>query len=261
MLLAGRVAVVTGATRGIGEAIARRFAAEGACVVLTGRTEEGGRRVEFEISQDGGRALFVRADNLRRDDVEGAVQTAVKTFGTVTTLVNNAASVGRRDGNALTVQDGVIDELMHVQVHAVVWACRAAIPHMERAGGGSIINISTIGSMFPRQGALAYATSKGALNSLTLQLAADHARGNIRANALILGRIASTPHLDADYADPDFSASSAALSLLNRVGQPEEVASVCAFFASDESSFITGALVPVDGGAMLKRNELPFSAS
>lgn len=253
MRLEGKVAVVTGATRGIGAAIAHQLAAEGASVVLTGRTEEAGREIESQILRDGGQALFVRADHSHREEVAALIETTVRAFGSLTTLVNNAARQDLEDGTALTVDDDVIAEMMQVHLHAAVWACRAAIPHMERAGGGSIINISTIGSMFPRPGALAYAVSKGAVNSLTLQLAVDHAGANIRANALILGRIAAIPRL---YEDPAFRASSAGLSLLARVGKPEEVAGACAFLASDDADFITGALLPVDGGTMLKRNEL-----
>lgn len=254
MRLDDKVAVVTGATRGIGEAIARRLARDGASVVLTGRSEDAGRRIESQILADGGRALFVRADHSHREQVEAAVAEAARAFGSPTTLVNNAARQDLQDGTALTVEDDVIFEMMRVHLQAAVWASRAVIPHMQRRGGGSIVNISTIGSMFPRPGVLAYAVSKGALNSLTLQLAVDHATANVRANALILGRIAAIPE---HYEDPAFRAASAALSLLGRVGEPSEVASACAFLASDESGFITGALLPVDGGTMLRRNELP----
>lgn len=253
MGLDGKVAVVTGATRGIGAAIAHQLAGEGAKVVLTGRTEKDGREIESRIVHEGGEALFVSADHSHREEVAAVIETAVDAFGSLTTLVNNAARQDLEDGTVLTVDDDVIVEMMQIHLHAAVWACRAAIPHMERAGGGSIVNISTIGSMFPRPGALAYAVSKGALNSLTLQLAVDHALTNIRANALILGRISASPRL---YEDPEFRASSARLSLLGRIGEPKEVASACAFLASDAARFITGALVPMDGGAMLKRHEL-----
>lgn len=250
--LAGQVALITGSTRGIGEAIARRFVAEGASVVVTGRSEDEGARVTESLAAAGGAAHFVRTDVSVESDVEHAVAEAERAFGKLTTLVNNAAPTemvgpGGVDTGVADLSDAAFDRIASVALNGMLHCCRHAVPAMTRAGGGSILNISSAASMLGVAGTSAYTATKGAMNALTRQMAVEYAARGIRSNALVVGFVLSSDMARAMAADPVLGSAMRSVQL-TRLGEPDDIAQAATFLVSGEAAFITGALLAVDGG-------------
>lgn len=263
--LAGKVAVVTGSTRGIGRATAIRFAQEGAAVVVTGRSEDAGRAVETEIRDAGGEAVYVPTDLSREDDVVAMVRVAVDRFGALTTLVNNAAPTelmgpGRRDRRVTELENDAWDSIMLVGLKAVVWCCKYAIPAMIDAGGGAVVNISSAASLLGTPGLDTYTASKGALNALTRSIAVEYAADNIRANCIASGMVLSSEGAWKLMEDPAIGGATRAIHL-TRLGMPEDIANAALFLASDEAAFVTGAVIPVDGGVTARMPVPDLSAA
>lgn len=259
------VALVTGSTRGIGQGICERFAAEGASVVITGRSEEDGRRVETTIRERGQRAAFVPMDIGDEADVATAVRFAVQTFGKLTTLVNNAAptefvtpGVGY-DQPVTQLSAERFDDILHVGLAGTMHAFRHAIPAIRDAGGGSVVTISSASAVMGTPGLPGYTATKGALNALTRQIAVDYAGDNIRVNALILGYVASGDLVNSLGAHPEYGKALRDM-YLTRLGRVEDIAAAALFLASDEAEFITGSSLVVDGG-LTARMQLPTLAS
>jgi NAD(P)-dependent dehydrogenase (short-subunit alcohol dehydrogenase family) len=249
--LEGRVAIVTGAGRGIGEGIARRFAREGAAVVVTQRTADEGEGVAAAIRDEGGEATFVPADVARSDDVRAVVAAAVEAYGRLDVVCANAG-VGLRE----TVENTSMDEydrVMDANVRGVFLCLQHAIPELRRSGGGSMIAIASVASFVAFPVDAAYCASKGAVLMLTKQAALDYAPEGIRVNAICPGFIV-TPMLDvycAAHEDPEAAlAEVVALHPMGRLGTPDDVASTAVFLASDDAGWITGAAIPVDGGLL-----------
>jgi NAD(P)-dependent dehydrogenase (short-subunit alcohol dehydrogenase family) len=244
--LKGKIGIVTGAGSGIGRACAIALAREGANVALIGRRRE---RVEEVGREIGDRAIAIAADVSNKDDLPRLLDDTVSRFGGLTFLVNNAGVL--HVGNAEQITEEEWDHTFNVNVRAVWLLSRAALPHMRRAGDGSIINIaSTLGIVGARNRA-AYAPSKGAVVLLTKSMAVDHGHENIRVNAICPSFVESelTAAVIAQAGDPATARRErTAAHPIGRLGQPEDIAGLAVYLASDESSWMTGAILPVDGG-------------
>jgi NAD(P)-dependent dehydrogenase (short-subunit alcohol dehydrogenase family) len=241
-LLTGKVALITGATAGIGAATARLFAERGAKLLLTGRNEAAGVKLAAELGGD-----FLAQDIAAAQAAATLIAWAVAVHGRLDVLVNNAGILF--PGTATDCSDEDWDAIMAVNVTAPFRLSRAAVPVMVAQGGGAIVNVASDWGLVAAVGAVAYGTSKGALVQLTRSMAADHARQNIRVNAVCPGDT-DTAMLRADPR-ANSAAHLAALAEalpLGRIGQPRDVAAAIAFLASDDAAFITGAMLAVDGG-------------
>jgi meso-butanediol dehydrogenase / (S,S)-butanediol dehydrogenase / diacetyl reductase len=254
MRLEGKVALITGGTRGIGREFVDRFAREGASVVFTGRSLEAGRAVEEEARTRGHSVVFAPGSAASEDDVREAVATAVQTFGTLTTLINNAAAThltgpGRPDTSVVDTPTAVFDEVVRTGLYGTFWAAKYAIPHMIEAGGGAIINISAASSVLSIQGRPSYQSSKGGINSLTRQIAVDYGRFGIRSNAIIVGfTFTGGEEMVKMTANEELMGPVRKSIMLPRIGLSSDIANGAVFLASDEGDFITGVLLPIDGG-------------
>lgn len=248
----GKVTVVTGAASGIGRVTAMALAAEGAPVVI-GDVNEAGAAVAEEIVSAGGTCRFVRADVRSWDDVAGLVGTAVGAHGRLDVMVNNAAVA--IPGSAGSMSEDEWSHVLDVNLSGVWRGMRLAIPAMRNTGGGSIVNISSVQSLVGFVGWAGYAASKGGINALTQQAAVEYAPEGVRVNAVVPGTIMTemNERIMAEALDPDAQmAEWTSMHPVGRVGRPEEVASAVVFLASDESSFVTGTLLRVDGGMVVK---------
>jgi 3-oxoacyl-[acyl-carrier protein] reductase len=250
--LVGKVAVVTGSTRGIGEVTARHLAREGARVIVTGRSQDRGAAVAASIRSEGGEATYVRADLSNEDEVQGVITGARDRYGSVTTLVNNAVPADRLGylsgaEQVTTVTREILEQVMAAGVNGVVYMCKYAMPEMAKAGGGAIVNIGSTVSLMGYRGLIAYTAMKGAVDAITRAIAVEGAPSNIRCNALILGSVPSGEATAHHASNPEFQAALEAAHL-TRLGRPQDVAFAVAFLVSHESEFMTGALIPLDGG-------------
>ncbi len=249
MRLEGKVALISGGARGMGAEEARIFAREGAKVVIGDISEDEGKAVEAQISEAGGQALFVRLDVTQESDWTSAVDQAVSRFGKLDVLVNNAGISSR----AFTDDIGIDawDKIMEVNSKGVFLGTRAAVPMMLEAGGGSIINISSImGLVGSAGGHPAYNASKGAVRIFSKAMAVRHGKDNIRVNSVHPGFM--PPMASGIAYDQEQRRGSLEQTPLGREGRIEEVANAVLFLASDEASYITGAELAVDGGFTAK---------
>jgi meso-butanediol dehydrogenase / (S,S)-butanediol dehydrogenase / diacetyl reductase len=247
MRLDGKVMLVTGATSGIGAAIALEAAKEGAKLVLTGRSAERGEAIRRQCSG----AVFHAGDIAQKGVPETLVDAAVKEFGRLDILVNNAGIVHRHTAETATDQEW--DDVIATNVTGVFRMSRATLRHMKRQGGGTIINIGSDWALVGGRNAFAYCASKGAVAQMTRAMAVDHARDNIRVNCICPGDI-ETPMLASGIAKRGMTLEDglkhlAAAIPMGRVAQPREIARAAVFLASDDSSFMTGAMLSVDGGS------------
>ena len=242
----GKVALVSGGARGMGAAEARMLALEGAKVVIGDILEDEGRRAEAEINEAGGECVFVRLDVTSAADWQNAVALAVSRFGKLDILVNNAGIVAR--GVLEDSSEEEWDRIMAVNGKGVFLGTQAAIPEMRRAGGGSIINTSSISGMVGQDYVqAAYNASKGAVRIFTKATAIQYAREGIRANSVHPGAV-DTPMAGARLNDPELQRQSEERIPLGRTGKPEDIAYGVLYLASDESSFVTGSELVIDGG-------------
>jgi NAD(P)-dependent dehydrogenase (short-subunit alcohol dehydrogenase family) len=242
MRLAKKVALITGAGGGIGRAIARAFAGEGAQIVIAGRNKERLDLVAREIAAD---CLPIAADVSNLREIESLVESATSHFRRLDVLVNNAAVLYA--GTAESQTEAEWDETFHTNVRGVWLLSRAVLPHLRKAGGGSIINLGSTLSVVGARNRISYSASKGAVLLLTRSMALDHASEKIRVNCICPG-VVETEMVAQFSADPVERQKRIALHPLGRFGQPEDIAKAAVFLASDESSWITGAAFPVDGG-------------
>jgi len=244
--LQGKVALVTGGGAGMGAAIAKAFAREGAAVVITGRRKELLDKVVADIAGAQGRALAVAGSVADESHAREAVEQAVRTFGRLNVLVNNAG-IGAFGKLVHETDDATWDDVLAINLTGAFRMTRASVPAMLKAGGGSIVNMSSIASLVGIPMLAAYAATKGGLDALTRCTAIDYAKQGIRCNAVNPGLV-DTPMAAGLINDPEKMAWVMNMYPLNRPGKPEEVASLVLYLASDESAWVTGAHFPIDGG-------------
>jgi len=245
--LDGRVAIVTGGASGIGKASADLFAREGAKVVVCDWDERGGMDTVTAICSAGGEATFVRTDVSNEADVRSMVTSTVERYGRLDVLFNNAGIEGHM--GVPTGETSLEDwnRVIAVNLTGVFLGCRYAIPEMLKNGGGSIVNNASVAGMVGFAGIPAYCASKGGVVQLTKTTALEYATQGIRVNCLCPGVIDTPMVRRAAPSDADVAGYSA-MEPVGRLGRPEEVAALALFLAADDSSFITGAIIPVDGG-------------
>ncbi|MEM7019110.1 MAG: SDR family oxidoreductase [Pseudomonadota bacterium] len=244
-LLADKIAIITGAGSGIGAASAHRFAEEGACVVVVDIRERKAEQVASEIEEKGGSALHLQVDVSNADSVRGMVEATIARFGRLDILFNNAGTLRPGTAVELSVEDW--DLVMGVNVRSVYLGAKYAVPHMEAQGSGSIINTASISGLHGDGNAVVYAASKAAVINLTRALSTDHAPHGVRVNAICPGTI-ETPPVQRMMSDPDVLTRNEHAHALGRLGQPAEIANAALWLASDQSSFVTGEAIVVDGG-------------
>lgn len=247
MRLAGKTAIVTGAGGGFGEGIAMRFAAEGARVVVADLNTDAAQSVAAVIGEA---AIAVAGDVSHGPDVQAMVHSAVRHFGGLDIVVNNAGTT-HRNGPLLDVDEATFDRVYAVNVKSLYWMAQAAVPVLRRQGrGGSIINISSTAGIRPRPGLVWYNGTKGAVNTMTQCLAIELAPDNIRVNAVcpVLGATGLTELFMGQPDRPEVREKFLATIPLGRLSLPADIANACLWLAEDSSAFITGILLPVDGG-------------
>ena len=252
MRLDGTVALITGGTSGIGEATALLFAAEGAKVAITGRNEERGAGVVDAIAQQGGEAIFVRADVRVAADCERSVDRTIEAFGRIDTLFNNAGVYVAND--AVGCSEDEWDAQVDTSLKGAFLMSKYALPHMIAQGSGSIVHCASGWGLVGGEKAVAYCAAKGGMVVMTKAMALDHGPQGIRVNAVCPGDT-ETPMEHEDARNQGLSweayvANAVAGRAIERMATPEEIARAVLFLASDDASFITGAALPVDGGGV-----------
>jgi NAD(P)-dependent dehydrogenase (short-subunit alcohol dehydrogenase family) len=240
--LSGKSAIITGGGSGIGKAIAAAFAREGAGVAIAGRHQE---KLDDAAREIGPNCLAVAADVSKPDDVTRLVNAAIEKFRRIDILVNNAAVL--LPGTAESISEEEFDQTFNVNVRGLWLLARTVLPHMRAAGGGSIINIGSVLSTLGARNRVAYSASKGAVLAMTRAMALDHAAEKIRVNCICPG-IVETEMVAQFSLDENARRQRLAWHPLGRFGQPEDIAGLAVFLASDESAWITGAVFTVDGG-------------
>jgi NAD(P)-dependent dehydrogenase (short-subunit alcohol dehydrogenase family) len=249
--LEGKVTIVTGGNAGIGEAVAKRFAEEGAAVVITGRRQGELDRVINEIGQDKAKVLSVAGSVTDETHVREVTQRALDRFGRIDILVNNAG-IGDFGRRIHETDDATWSTLLDVNVTGVFRMTRAVVPHMLKQGRGSIVNISSVASLVGIPGAPVYATSKGAIDAFTRALAIDYAKDGIRCNVVNPGLI-DTPMAAPLMANPGMLQPILSHYAIRRPGTPAEVANMVLYLASDEAAWVTGGTFTIDGGMTVSK--------
>lgn len=249
MKLLNKVAIITGGNSGIGKATAILFAKEGAKVVIAARKLEEGREVVDLIKKNGGKAVFLRTDVSKEAEVKNLIDFTVKLFGRVDILYNNAGVELAKPVTETTSEE--LDYVVGINLKGIFYGCKHVIPHMIKNGGGSIVNTASIAGLVGSPNLAAYCASKGGVVLLTKQIALDYAKKGVRVNCVCPGAI-MTPMVKR-FVEKSPNPEQAIKNLdsmhpIGRVGKPEEVASAVLFLASDDSSFITGHALAVDGG-------------
>jgi len=247
--LAGKVAFITGGGTGIGRACALMFAAEDAQVAVAGRRKEPLEAVVREIQAAGGKALAVTCDVVIRREVEAAISSVVQHFGRLDTVVNNAGAVVVATAEETSDEDW--SRVLAINLTGTFQVSRAAIPILRKSGGGSIVNIGSYLGIVGRQSRAAYCAAKAGVGGLTRAMALDHAKDKIRVNCVCPAIVETEMSLLflSKAADPEAARKQRLAELpLGRFGKPEDVALMALYLASDESSWVTGTVFPIDGG-------------
>ena len=251
-ILKNKVSLITGGASGIGRATALLFAQEGAAVAIADINQEMGESALKEIENLGGQVIFIPCDVSKATDCQLAVEQTVATFGGLDILFNNAGIVSRT--NVLTITENEWDQVMDVNVKSIFLMSKYAIPHMEKRGEGTIINVSSGWGLKGGGNAISYCASKGAVTNMTRAMAIDHGAKNIRVNAVCPGDT-DTPMLRSEaeglgIAYDQLVKDSSKGRPLGRIGTPMEIAQAVLFLASDAAAFVTGSILVVDGGGL-----------
>ena len=248
MRLEGKVALITGGASGMGMVASTLFASEGAKVVLTDLADEAGEKIAAQIAEAGGDALYVHADVSSEADARAMVDAAVRRFGKLDVLYNNAGIMLAEDGSVDSMDESVWDRTLAINVKGVAFGCKYGVPAMIESGGGSIINVASfVAWLGAATSQTAYTASKGAVLAMTREIAVEYARKGVRCNALCPGPI-ETPLLMQLLSDDEKRQRRFVHIPMGRLGQADELAKAALFLASDDSSFMTGASLIVDGG-------------
>ena len=244
--LEGKVAIVTGSTSGIGIGIAKEYAKEGAQVVICGRREARGQEVVDEIVAAGGKATYHFMDITQAESIEALMADTAKEFGKIDILVNNAANVALKDGRVDELTLDMFDAIVQSDLRGTFYAIKCALPYLQENGGGSIVNIGSMASCGGDLGSTAYACAKAGVDILTQYTAQQYGKQNIRCNCIRPGLIV-TPQNEGKVpqALKDIFLGSI---MVNRYGCPEDIAHAAVYFGSDESAYVTGQIINVDGG-------------
>jgi NAD(P)-dependent dehydrogenase (short-subunit alcohol dehydrogenase family) len=244
--LEGKVAIITGASRGIGQAIALRFAQAGALVVVSSRKLDSVRAVADQIVAAGGEALAIQAHVGQSADVEALVERTLETYGRVDIAINNAAT-NPHFGPLLTADEGQWDKILDTNAKGCFRICKAVVPAMEKQGGGKIVNLASVAGLRPSPGMGVYGISKAAIIMLTQVLAVELGPANIQVNAIAPGVI-KTRFSQLLWLTPQIADSILGHLPLGRFGEPEDVAALALYLASPASDYVTGSVFVVDGG-------------
>ena len=244
--LSGKVAIVTGSTSGIGIGIAKVYAKEGAQVIICGRREARGQEVVDEIVAEGGKASYHFMDITQAESIEALMADTAKEFGKIDILVNNAANVALKDGRVDELTLEMFDDIVQSDLRGTFYAIKCALPFMLENGGGSIVNIGSMASCGGDLGSTAYACAKAGVDILTQYTAQQYGKQGIRCNCIRPGLIV-TPQNEAKVpqALKDIFMGSI---MVSRYGCPEDIAHAAVYFGSDESAYVTGQIINVDGG-------------
>jgi NAD(P)-dependent dehydrogenase (short-subunit alcohol dehydrogenase family) len=249
MRLRDKVVLITGGASGMGRLAAITFAREGARVAAVDVSADAGEAVAKEIARDGGQALFVRGNVGREDDVRAAVRRVVERFGRLDVLYNNAGIFPEKDGSVVDVEESVWDEVMTVNLKGIYLCCKHGIPELTRAGGGSIINVASfvalVGCTVPQD---AYTASKGGVIALTKSLAVQFGPARIRTNAIAPGPVETPLLMSWLLNNPEAKQRRLDRIPLGRFGRPEDIVQMALYLASDESAWVNGSVLVVDGG-------------
>src|SRR5438876_204728 len=248
MRLANKAAIITGSASGMGQAAAELFASEGASVVVTDINEKAGAETAQTIRDNGGNAIFVKADVTRENEVQSLVETTIETFGRIDVLYNNAGVMLPEDQSVVTNSEAIWDRVLDINLKSAFLCTKYTVPHMIKQGKGSIINIASfvalMGCTVPQD---AYTASKGGMLSLTKSLAVQYGQNGIRCNAICPGPI-ETPLLRVLWTSEEARNLRLNRIPLGRFGEAKDVVYMALYLASDESSWTTGAWLMVDGG-------------
>jgi NAD(P)-dependent dehydrogenase (short-subunit alcohol dehydrogenase family) len=265
--LAGKVAIVTGGASGIGRAIARRYGREGAVVTVADWNVAGGEETAAMIRNDGGQATFRQCDVSDPEQMQAMIDTAASDAGRLDIIVNNAG-VGGTGQAAADIPVEAFQRVININLLGPFYGAKFAIPHLRRVGGGSIINIASTYGLIGAPNTPAYAAAKGGLVMLTKQLAVDYSHENIRVNAICPGFIDTDLGGRRARMSPEDAAAAlaqrearAAIQPIPRQAQPDEVSGAAVFLASDDASFIVGAILTVDGGQTILHNWGPYHSN
>jgi NAD(P)-dependent dehydrogenase (short-subunit alcohol dehydrogenase family) len=244
-MLENKAVIITGAGSGMGRSAAFLFSRNGAKVIVADIDSKAGSSVANEITDRGGSAIFVRTDVSNSEDAKNCVETALTKFGSLECLYNNAGI--NPVGTVVDTDEELWDRVLNINLKGMYLMCKYAIPEMVKSGKGSIVCTSSVDGVLAIYNEAAYIASKGGIISLVKSMAIDFAKDKIRVNCILPGAI-RTPLLEKFMADNPAVGDQSKGHALGRIGEPEEVAAMAMFLLSDYSSFVTGAIIPVDGG-------------